>query len=328
MSDVLSQSEIDALLQALSTGEVDAQEMKEETKESKVKKYDFRRPNKFAKDQLRTLQIIHENFSRALNTFLSGYLRSLIHVEVLSVEQLSNYEFTNSISNPAILGIIDFSPLKGQIILDITADIAFAIIDRILGGSGNTIEEKRSFTEIEISLLKKLMKQMIKLFKEPWENVVSINPRLEKIETNSQFAQIVSPSETIALITLNIKIGEVEGMLNLCIPHLVIEPILSKLNTRLWFTSENKERTAGDEEILVNRVEKTKVVVRTVLGNTFITVSDFLDLQVGDVIQLDALVNDHVKIFVGDNLKYYGRPGTKKKKLAVQIESIVEKGDE
>ncbi|TCO79938.1 flagellar motor switch protein FliM [Marinisporobacter balticus] len=328
MSDVLSQSEIDALLQALSTGEVDAQEMKAETKEAKVKRYDFRRPNKFAKDQLRTLQIIHENFSRALNTFLSGYLRSLIHVEVLSVEQLSNYEFTNSIANPAILGIIDFSPLDGQIILDITADIAFAIIDRILGGSGIAIEEKRSFTEIEISLIKKLMKQIIKLFKEPWENVVPIDPRLEKIETNSQFAQIVSPSETIALITLNIKIGEVEGMVNLCIPHLVIEPILPKLNTRLWFTSTNKERTQGDEELLTHRVEKTKVQVRAVLGRTFITVSDFLDLQVGDVVQLDALVNDDMKIFVGDNLKYYGKPGTKKKKMAVQIKGVVENGDE
>ncbi|QXM06140.1 flagellar motor switch protein FliM [Crassaminicella indica] len=328
MSDVLSQSEIDALIQALSSGEVDAQEITAETKESKVKKYDFRRPDKFAKEQLRTLQIIHENFSRLLNTFLSGYLRTLVQVEVLSVEQLSNHEFTNSISNPAVLGIIDFSPLEGQIILDITADVAFVIIDRILGGSGRIVEEKRNFTEIEISLLRKLIKQIIKLFKEPWENVVSINPKLEKIETNSQFAQIVSPSETIALITLNIKIGDVEGMVNLCIPHLVIEPILPKLNTRLWFNSVNKERTSDDEEIIAKRVEKTKVPVRAVLGSTYITVSEFLDLQVGDVIQLDTSIKEDVKIFVGEQLKYYGKPGTKRKRMAVQIEGIVEKGDE
>jgi flagellar motor switch protein FliM len=328
LSDVLSQSEIDALIQALSSGEVDAKEITAETQEAKVKKYDFRRPDKFAKEQLRTLQIIHENFSRLLNTFLSGYLRSLVQVEVLSVEQLSNHEFTNSISNPAILGIIDFSPLDGQIILDIAADVAFVIIDRILGGSGKAVEEKRSFTEIEISLIRKLIKQIIKLFKEPWENVVEINPRLEKIETNSQFAQIVSPSETIALITLNIQIGDVEGMVNLCIPHLVIEPILSKLNTRLWFNSVNKERTVEDEEIITQRVEKTTVSVRAVLGDTHITVSEFLDLQIGDVIQLDTFIKEDVKIFVGDQLKYSGKPGTKKKKMAIQIEGIVEKGDE
>ncbi|QZY56760.1 flagellar motor switch protein FliM [Crassaminicella profunda] len=328
MSDVLSQSEIDALIQALSSGEVDAQEITAETKEAKVKKYDFRRPDKFAKEQLRTLQIIHENFSRLLNTFLSGYLRSLVQVEVLSVEQLSNHEFTNSISNPAVLGIVDFSPLEGQIILDITADVAFVIIDRILGGSGKAVEEKRSFTEIEISLLRKLIKQIMKLFKEPWENVVEIHPRLEKIETNSQFAQIVSPSETIALITLNIKIGDVEGLVNLCIPHLVIEPILPKLNTRLWFNSVNKERTTEDEKVITKRVEKTAVPVRAVLGSTHITVSEFLDLQIGDVIQLDTFIKEDVKIFVGEHLKYYGKAGTKKKNMAVQIEGIVKKGDE
>ncbi|WZL74852.1 flagellar motor switch protein FliM [Clostridiaceae bacterium 35-E11] len=328
MSDVLSQNEIDALLQALSTGEVDAQEIKNETKESKIKKYDFRRPDKFAKDQLRTLQMIHENFARLLNTFLSGYLRSLVHVNVSNVEQLSNYEFTNSISNPAVLGIVDFTPLDGQIILDIAPDIAFAFIDRILGGNGSPLGETRGFTEIEISLLKKLIRQIIKLLKEPWENVIEIDPRLEKIETNSQFAQIVSPSETIALITLNIKIGDVEGMLNFCIPHLVIEPILPKLNTRFWFTSMNKEQTAENEEIISTRVEKTKVTIQAVLGSTCITVGDFIDLQVGDVIQLDTHVNEDVKIYVRDQLKYYGKAGVKKKKMAIKVEKIIEKGDE
>lgn len=328
LPDVLSQNEIDALLQALSTGEADAQEIQNETKESKIKKYDFRRPDKFAKDQLRTLQMIHENFARLLNTFLSGYLRSLVHVNVLNVEQLSNYEFTNSILNPAVLGIIDFAPLDGQIILDIAPDIAFVFIDRILGGNGRPLGEVRNFTEIEISLLKKLITQIIKLLKEPWENVMEISPKLEKIETNSQFAQIVSPSETIALITLNIKIGEVEGMINFCIPHLVIEPILPKLNTRFWFTSMNKEQTPEDEEIISTRVEKTKVTIRAVLGSTLITVGDFIDLQVGDVIQLDTPINEDVKIYVKDQLKYYGKPGIKKKKMAVKVEEIVEKGDE
>lgn len=328
MSDVLSQGEIDALLQALSTGEVDVTEIKDESKEKKIKKYDFRRPDKFAKDQLRTLQIIHENYSRLLNTFLSGYLRSLINIDVLTVEQLTYYEFSNSISNPAVLGIVDFIPLSGQIIVDIAPDIAFVMIDRILGGKGKSVDETRSFTEIEITLLKKMMKQMVKLLREPWENVLKIDPSLEKIETNSQFAQIVSPNETIALITLNIKVGDVEGMINICIPHMVIEPILTNLSTKFWFATLNKERTLEDEKMLSSRVEKTKVVIRAVLGKTNIAVCDFIDLQVGDVIQLDTLTSEDVKIFVGDQFKFTGKPGVRKKKIALQISNVLKKGDE
>ncbi|MBS3994164.1 MAG: flagellar motor switch protein FliM [Alkaliphilus sp.] len=328
MSDVLSQNEIDALLQALSEGEVDVAEIEYGRKEKKIKKYDFRRPDKFAKDQLRTLQIIHENYSRLLNTFLSGYLRSLIQIDVLSVEQLTYYEFSNSISNPAVLGIVEFIPLNGQVIIEITPDIAFVMIDRILGGNGKIVEETRNFTEIETTLLKKLLKQMAKLFKEPWENVLKLEPTLEKIENNSQFAQIISPNETIALVTLNIKIGDVEGMINICIPHIVIEPILSQLSTKFWFTTMSKARTLEDEKILSSRVEKTKVVLRAILGNTHITVSDFVDLQVGDVVQLDASTSDHVKIYVEDKLKYLGKPGSKKNKIAVQITDVFKKGDE
>ncbi len=328
MSDVLSQSEIDALLQALSTGEVDVTEIKEETKEKKVKKYDFRRPDKFAKDQLRTLQIIHENYARLLNTFLSGYLRSLTHVDVLTVEQLTYYEFSNSISNPAILGIVDFTPLSGQIIVDITTDIGFVMIDRILGGYGSVLDETRSFTEIEITLLKKIMKQIVKILKEPWDNVIKIEPTLEKVETNSQFAQIVSPNETISLITLNVRIGDVEGMINICIPHMVIEPILQNLSTKFWFATLDKKRTAEDEQMLANRVEKTQVDLKAEIGSTYITVSDFLDLQIGDVIQLDSLTSDEATIFVGNEMKFKGRPGVKKKNIAVQISNVIKKGEE
>ncbi|MDK2917397.1 MAG: flagellar motor switch protein FliM [Candidatus Petromonas sp.] len=328
MSDVLSQNEIDDLLQALSAGEVDVQEFKEETKEKRIKKYDFRRPNKFAKDQLRTLQIIHENFSRLLNTFLSGYLRTYIQVNVLSVEQLTYYEFSNSISNPAVLGIINYAPLNGQIILDISTDIAFTMIERVLGGSGGLLKEARTFTEIELTLLKKIIIKINKLLTESWENIVSLNPSLEKIETNSQFAQIVSPNETIALVTLNVKIGNVEGMINICIPHFVIEPIIPKLSTKLWFSNTNKEISEAEKQALKFGLEKTHVDVRAVVGETNIAVKDFLNLQIGDVIQLDTKLNDEIKIIVENKLKFLGKPGVKKKKLAVKITKVVEEGDE
>ena len=287
MSDILSQNEIDALLNALNTGEVDVEDIKEDKVESKAKKYDFKSPKKLAKDQLKTLQIIHEDFSRTLNTFLSGYLRTYVQTEVLSVEELSYYEFSNSIVNPAILAIIDFYPLNGQIIIDISSVVAFTLIDRILGGQGKEIQESRSFTEIEITLIKNILRQLTTLMVGPWENVIELEPKLDKIETNSQFAQIVSPNETTALITLNLKIGEVEGFLNICIPHIVIEPILPKLSTKFWFSNISKQATEVDKHVIEKRLINSSVNVNVELGYTYITVKEFLKLQLGDVIVLN-----------------------------------------
>lgn len=328
MADVLSQNEIDALLAQLSSGEVDAEEMKDVKQDKKIKLYDFKSPKKLAKDQLRTLQIIHENFARALNTFLSGYLRTYIHAEVKNVEELSYYEFSNSVVNPAVLSIVNFQPLTGQIIVDLSPAIAFNIIDRILGGSGKPFNESRTFTEIELTLIKKLKRQIIALMEQPWENVIELEPKLDKIETNSQFAQIVSPNETIALVTLSLKIGEVEGLLNICLPHLVIEPIIDKLSTKFWFASISKAVTEDDKEKLQKRIEKTQVEIMAELSHTFITVRDFLDMQVGDVIRLDNSTDGEITLFVGDKMKYTGIPGTNNNKLAVKIMGKQERGDE
>lgn len=328
MSDVLSQNEIDALLQALSSGELDVEEIKEDNHDKKIRTYDFKSPKKLAKDQLRTLQIIHENFSRMLNTFLSGYLRSYVQTEVLSVEELSYYEFSNSIVNPALISIINFYPLTGQIAIDLSTSIVFTLIDRILGGSGKSYEETRTFTEIELTLIKKIIRQVLELMIDPWENVIELQPALEKIETNSQFAQIVSPNETVALITLNVKIGDVEGLMNICIPHIVIEPILSKLSTKFWFSSISKTVTDEDKKSLKNSVEKSKINISVQLGSTFITVKDFLELHKGDVILLDQLAREEIEILVGDKRKYFGVPGTINNKMAVKVTRIDKEGDE
>ncbi|QUH26288.1 flagellar motor switch protein FliM [Serpentinicella alkaliphila] len=323
MSEIMSQNEIDELLKALSTGEVNVDEIKEEKMEKKVRKYDFKSPKKLAKDQLRTLQIIHENFSRTLNTFLSGYLRSFVQAEVLSVEELSYYEFGNSIVNPSVLSIVNFNPLSGQIIIDLSPSIAFTVIDRILGGSGKPFDEIRTFTEIETTIVKKLMRQILEIMIDPWENVIELEPKLDKIETNSQFVQIVSPNETVALITLSLKIGEIDGMLNVCIPHIVIEPILEKLSTKFWFSSVSKSVTDEDKKTLQKRVEKSKVNLSAQLGSTHITVRDFLELQIGDVIGLDKVAHEELEIEVGDKLKFFGVPGTVKNKMAIKITKII-----
>jgi len=330
--DVLSQNEIDELLAALSTGEVDVSEIEEEKKEKKVRKYDFSRPDKFAKDQLRTLEIIHENFSRLLNNFLSGYLRTYIEVDVISVQSLIYTEFSNSISNPAILGIVDFAPFSGQIIIDVSADIANAMIERVLGGTGKAVgasKENRSLTEIEMTLLRNILIKFINLLKEPWGNIVELRPKLENIETNAQFAQIVSPSESVALITFNLHIGDNEGMVNICIPHFVIEPILPSLSSRLWFATSNKrEMTESERTALETGISKSKINLTAVVGKSTISVSELMNLQRGDIILLNKNVEESLEVFVEDQLKFKAKPGIKKKNVAIMVTEVVEEGDE
>lgn len=326
MAEVLSQSEIDALLQAVSSGEVDVEEIQEEENFNKVKKYDFRNPQKIAKDQLRTLEIIHENFTRLFQTFLSGYLRAPVKTSILTVDQYAYSEFSNAISNPAFLSIINFNPLNGQILIDMSTNIVFTIIDRLLGGDGEEIDETRSFTEIEISLLQRMMNRVIGLLKEAWENVIELKPSLEKIEVNSQFAQIVPPNETVALVTLNISIGDVEGMINICIPYIVLEPILDKLSTKFWFSSARKEISKKDLEVMKERILETSVPVQAELGSTIIRVKDILNIQIGDVIKLNYN-NNLIKMRIGSKVKFLGTPGVSNNNMAVKIVKAVKDGE-
>ncbi len=326
MSDILSQSEIDALLSALSNGD-DNVVLNNDIEEKKVRTYNFARPSKFGKEQLRTLEVMFESFSRLASSFLTGYLRTATQIEVANAEQVTYNEFSNSLLNPVVLGIIDLgSPiLKGSVILDVSSNIGYAIIDRILGGSGDTLKKTREFTEIEKILLSRILSQIVSYLVEPWENVCHISPSLEKLETNSQFAQIISPNEMIALVSLSIKLGEVEGLINFCIPHLVIEPIMDKLNTKHWFSSQEDEDLSVYRSKVEVGLEETKIPVSVVVGRTNITVDEFIDLQVGDVITLDSFVNSDFSVMIGNLLKFYAKPGISRGKNAVQITSLVGK---
>ena len=221
MSDVLSQSEIDNLLQALNSGEVDVEEMKKNS-ENQVKSYDFTRPSKFSKEHLRTLEMIFEQYGRLLSTNLPVYLRKNIQIEVMNSEAVTYMEFSNALSNPVILGIVDFSPLKGNIIMEMATKLGYTIVDRMLGGAGEPLDKVRDFSEIELLIIERIMNICVNLLREPWKNVLDVSPRLERIETNSQFAQIISPSEMIAIITINMKIGDVEGLMNVCLPYITL----------------------------------------------------------------------------------------------------------
>ncbi|HEX3029303.1 MAG TPA: flagellar motor switch protein FliM [Clostridia bacterium] len=328
MGDILSQNEIDELLKALNTGELDVQQMQTTTQEKKIKNHDFRKPNKFAKDHIKTLHIINDTYARLVTNFLSGYLRTLVQVEVISVEPLSYYEFNNSISNPVILAVVDFTPLTGSIILEMAPHIAYALVDRILGGKGSAMERMRGFTEIELAIIERIIIQILNLMREPWENVIAIRPRLEKIETNAQFAQIISPNEIVALVTLSARIGDVEGMINICIPHMVVEPVVSKLSTKFWFSTVEKEISRETKETIEKKIEYPPVPVRAILGRTTINVNEIIEIQKGDVLQLDSVVNGDLEVLVGDLTKFYAKPGVRKNKVSIKITEVVRREDD
>ncbi|MBA1333864.1 MAG: Flagellar motor switch protein FliM [Firmicutes bacterium] len=328
MPDVLTQSEIDELLKAISTGDLDVREVVQDTTEKKIRVYDFKRPNKFAKDQLRTLEMIHENYARLVSTFLSGYLRTFVTVDLISVEQLTYYEFTNSLSNPTIMAISEFRPLSGNIVVEVNYSITYPIIDRILGGIGKGEAKPRNFTEIELTIMRNMLEKMLNLLIEPWKNVIDITPVLSKLETNAQFVQIMSPNETIALITMRVKIGDYEGMMNLCIPHLSIEPIINKITTKYWFTSSNNRVSELDTTVLERRIENASVMLRVVLGECEITVEEFSELRVGDVLLLDKKCDEPLDMYVDNRATYRVKPGVKRNKLAVKVAEVIRRGDE
>lgn len=327
MGEVLSQDEIDNLLKALSTGELDADEMKN-TDERQVKDYDFARPAKFSKEHLRTLEIIFEHFGRLLATNLPAYLRKSVSVDVVNSEVVIYSEFSNALSNPVLLGVVGMDPLMGNVIMEMASNLGFAIVDRLLGGVGNSLEKERDFSEIELSILERVFTICVNLLHEPWENVVEITPRLNRIETNSQFAQIISPSETIAIVTINLKIGDVEGLMNICLPYTTLEPVMDKLNTKYWFSTMKEKDSNSYEAAIENIIDNALIPMKAVLGTSKINVQDFVNLQLGDVIRLDRKVDDELVVYVGNIKKFKALPGYSDNKYAVRVTEILREESE
>ena len=322
MGEVLSQNEIDSLLAALSTGELDADEIQKKD-EKQVRNYDFARPAKFSKEHLRTLEIIYEHYGRLLSTNLPLYLRKNVQVSVASSETVVFSEFSNALSNPVILGIVNFRPLQGSIIIELAPNLGFAMIDRMLGGQGIPIEKGRDYSEIELSILDKVITLCMQLMKEPWKNVLDINPFLDRIETNPQFAQIIAPNDMIAIVTLNVKIGDVEGFMNVCLPYFTVESVMDKLNTKFWFSTMKESSDVDYSQYVESMIKRVDVPVRAVLGNSVITVNDFVNLQCGDIIRLDTKTDSEMPIYVGNIKKFMAMPGKNGNKYATRVTSVI-----
>lgn len=325
MADVLTQSQIDQLLNSFSSGDVSVSELEEKGNEKKVRPYDFKIPKKFNKDQLKTLNIIYENYGRILASYLSGALRSFCEIEVLHIEEQRYFEYSNALPENILVGMMNMPPLEGTSMLTVSQSIAFAIIDRLLGGQGESYEVDREFTEIELTLIEKTVREMCRLLRDAWMNVYELTPEFIRLESGSRQNQLVSPNETVVIVMLNVKIREVEGNISFCIPYVILEPVLNNLNTRYWFTERKNEpqNLQEDRSRLRRNIAPIPVELRAVLGTGHLTLEELMTLQPGDVIQLDQRLTDPTVVFSNHEKWFMGSLGRYHNRRAIRIEKIL-----
>lgn len=322
MSEILSQEEIDKLLNAYSSGELDAEDYKNEDNVD-VKVYDFKRPSKFSKEHLRTLESIFEHYGRLLYTNLPAYLRKNVQVDVLNAEAVTYSEFSNSLSNPVLLGLVNFSPLPGNILIELATNLGFCMVDRLLGGEGVALEKKREFSEIELTIIERVLNVCVDLLRDPWRNVANVEPRLERIETNPQFAQIISPQEMTAIVTINLKIGDVEGLMNICLPYATLEDVIDKLNIKYWYSTMQNREEGNYDDIIETLISKAEIPIKAILGESSMSVAEFVNLQPGDLIKLDSNIEKELTVYVGNIKKFMALPGSSNENYAVRITSVI-----
>lgn len=269
---------------------------------------------------MRTVQMMHETFARLTTTTLSAQLRSMAHVHVATVEQLTYEEFIRSIPTPTTLAIINMDPLRANAVLEIDPAITFSIIDRLFGGKGEGTKVQRELTEIENSVMEGVIVRILANMREAWTTVIDLRPRLGNIDTNPQFVQIVTPSEMVLLVTLETKVGEEEGMMNICLPYITLEPIISKLSTQFWFSSVRRASTGQYAAAIKEKLSTVDVDMIAEIGSLDVSVREVLKLKKGDVVRLPSVhVGDPFKLTVGSRPKFLCQPGVKGNKVAVQI---------
>ncbi|MDE5740881.1 MAG: flagellar motor switch protein FliM [Oscillospiraceae bacterium] len=330
MADVLSQSQIDALLNSFSSEGTKAfEEIEEQAKEQKVKTYDFKMPKKFTKEQLKVIDGIFENYSRVLSSYLTGLMRIFCKVEVLQIEEQLYYEFNNALPDYVMMsmvnmGITDDDVIETNSIMQVSNQIAFTMMDRLMGGEGAYYEQNRDFTEIEVGLFTTVLNKMAALLKEPWGTYIDINPVITTIETNARVMQSISPDEVVILVVLEMEIKDVKNTMTFCIPAMNLESIMSKFGDR-WSRTTKKLDPKREKERRVSLLEAIKdseLKISAVLGETKLDLYDVLTMQVNDIIPLNVPIDSNITVNIGSNLWFDGKLGTKNNKKAVKIDNI------
>ncbi|MFZ5591551.1 MAG: flagellar motor switch protein FliM [Bacillota bacterium] len=328
MQEVLSQSEIDKLLEALTSGKLQPEEAQQAVSAPVSKPYDFRRPNKFSREHLRTLEMVHQNFARLLSSFLSGYLRAPVSIELVSVGQLIFDEFIRSIPTPTVMSVFNLAPLEGQAILEAGTTVILPMLDLVFGGPGSPTDIMRELTDIEATVVRRLLGRVLEHLSQAWSELFPVEASIDAIESNPRMSQILAPNEIIALITLNVSINdEQRGLLNLCLPYVLLEPVISHLSVRQQFLRKSRQPKPEEVHWLKHWLGFSPLELSVILGESQISIREFLQLQEGDVLVLDRLINQDLDLYIEGELKFGVQPGRVRDHLAVQVVALKEGGD-
>jgi flagellar motor switch protein FliM len=284
--------------------------------------YDFRRPDKFSKDQLRTLQMLHETFARLAGTSLSAMLRTTVTIELISLEQVPYEEYLRSISQ-SVFTITSLPPLTGQAVLEIEFALVFAMIDRLLGGPGRSVN-RSNLTDIERPLVRTCIERMFQSLKSAWEGIVIVNPGIEGMETSSQFVQVAPPNDIVVTILFEVKLGNQRNAMSLCIPYLVLKPITTKLSAQKWVANANRKTSPASRRLLAYNLNQATVECKIKLGESVISFEELMRLKEGDVIRLTRRSVDDLELLVGEVPKFRGKPAVRGRKLVFAVTDPIE----
>ncbi|DAA84178.1 TPA: flagellar motor switch protein FliM [Candidatus Gastranaerophilales bacterium HUM_3] len=287
------------------------------------KLYNFRRPDKFSKDNLRALRDIHREFSKAISLVLSGYLRMRVEIEIVSVDQLTYEEFVRSMPSPISVGVFEFEPLSGQVLLGISFEVISCIVNRMLGGVGNIENQTRELTDIEKALAKKVINIIIKSLEDSWNTIIPVTGKFISLDDNYQSIQVATAGEIVALLTFEVQIsGKHFGLFSLCFPYPVLETVLGHLSTQHIFQTKGLVASNDERLKMISKINTSNVDLRVQFGQCSITLDDFLQLSEGDIIKLDNKVQDDLIVKVNGEKKFFARPGTLKDKICVKITDV------
>jgi flagellar motor switch protein FliM len=329
LKEVLTQFQIDELLQDIIGGQVEISNDEDLKNQKKIKEYDFKIPKKFTKEQLRTIVGVYDIYARHLSSYLTGTLRTFCQLDVISIEETKYYEYSNSLPDSVLIAVLDMLPFEGTILMEISRDLSFVIMDKMLGGTGDPGSVNREYTDIELVLMERLYKNLIAYLKDAWSNVADVQPEFRKFEMSNGTNRIMHLDEIVVIIVLEVKIKEITGNITICIPYVWLEPINEKLYTRYRMTERIRKDidTEASRKSILSQIYHSQIELTAILGNASVNLRDVLNMEVGDVIKLRQKVDSKVKMNAGNKTWFYAQLGTKKRIKAVQILKSAERGE-
>jgi flagellar motor switch protein FliM len=336
VADILDQSEVDALLAAVDAGAIQEEDRSESRIFSRrrheehleVRPYDFKRPERVSKDQMRALQTLHEAFARNFGASLSGFLRTIVEVKVATCEQMTYSEFISGLPNPTSFNLIKADHLDGQMCLEISPLIIYPIIDRLLGGTSHDLFiPQRPMTLIETRLISNVTNRGLAALSEAWASLRQMSFAIAATESNPQLVQIVPPNEVVVVIGFELKMSNRAGTMNLCIPYNVMEPVVEELSAQSWFSAARNQRSQELEKQITRGLTRARLTVTGMLAETTITLRDLMEMSIGDLVVTEKPASQHIVVCVEGERKFLAQIGQYKGKRALRIVRPIEPGE-